>query len=840
MKRFNLHHWLLTLSALGMSWICSGSTTAFGQDIPTRVAKPRTLPQFAQKGIPPKGKPAYTPSVGGGTAPKSGQKSPATQGGGHNPIGVFTVPVAPTQPQGARRDPNSRPGGGHPPRGMKDPYKPLFPKRPAPTPVVPKTPKPSTPQIGTPWTWGGPQPEPPTRGMRFVPQRPPSGPTFVAPRNPAPSNPSPPVVTGYGPRPVPPSPAPSNPIPRRPAAAPSNPVPSNPVAAVTPARPPANPLPVANPHVDDEVGGARAPLTNPTAPTNSSPDDTVQTASLALIAETAEDAQDLLEESFNDFKEALPWELTHDGNLLNPNDSSHQAIVSTLEYADFSAEQIDQFFDLLESGDFEEAAAYLRGHGIEPNPDVNDPDDGADQIMAGYIRMAETQALLRKMEELVEDGGTAEEIRTIADRIDQLNDERIDIWGPHMADPNWTAEHRAAGERMEQMIEDLATVAEARDDLEAAMPDEGGDGSGGSGGGDSDPSDQPSDGEGEASGGESAGPEGAAGNPEGGAGGPAGGAGGPVVPPGGGFGPGGFLPDPGCFDCPPPIFTPGDGPIVSVPYVPQGTTYWVPGGTWITGCGCQDQVSIYGGTPAYVGVPVPSVEPIPDASAGVCAVCLEGRIVVINPADATTAVSYVVGDVTYNMEPGYIQDMSQASLVVRFDRGGSFGEARYTLKSGKSYKFIDTANGKDLVSTTFVATLDNTANEQEFQVLVGDDLIKVPARQTQQVTSAYPIVASFDDGQGNQVRKSLEMGKTYTIGIDADRRAWNLFPGNAEESGAGRADEARQIASADISEPAEEEASSGGSSGDAEPTPAAPEEPERNEQPEVSEPRPIG
>ena len=38
--------------------------------------------------------------------------------------------------------------------------------------------------------------------------------------------------------------------------------------------------------------------------------------------------------------------------------------------------------------------------------------------------------------------------------------------------------------------------------------------------------------------------------------------------------------------------------------------------------------------------------------------------------------------------------------AIVFDRGGSFGQARYTLQAGSAYKFVSTDQGWDLRSVT--------------------------------------------------------------------------------------------------------------------------------------------
>jgi hypothetical protein len=70
-----------------------------------------------------------------------------------------------------------------------------------------------------------------------------------------------------------------------------------------------------------------------------------------------------------------------------------------------------------------------------------------------------------------------------------------------------------------------------------------------------------------------------------------------------------------------------------------------------------------------------------------------------NPSETGQAVKYVLGADEGSLEPGYTTDYSQGTQVIVFDRGDSFGEARYTLAPG-TYRFVATDRGWDLHSVT--------------------------------------------------------------------------------------------------------------------------------------------
>ena len=60
-------------------------------------------------------------------------------------------------------------------------------------------------------------------------------------------------------------------------------------------------------------------------------------------------------------------------------------------------------------------------------------------------------------------------------------------------------------------------------------------------------------------------------------------------------------------------------------------------------------------------------------------------------------VAYTLNGKRYDMSPRQSQKLtSKPSWILEFDRGGSFGTARYTLSQG-AYKFVATERGWDVV-----------------------------------------------------------------------------------------------------------------------------------------------
>jgi hypothetical protein len=140
-----------------------------------------------------------------------------------------------------------------------------------------------------------------------------------------------------------------------------------------------------------------------------------------------------------------------------------------------------------------------------------------------------------------------------------------------------------------------------------------------------------------------------------------------------------------------------------------------------------------GGYPGYPGYPVgppPIVPgpPIPDATGSGAS----GVVVLRNLKDNGATVSYVLSDRhPYDMKAGEYQTLKLTSKdhwVVSFDRGGSFGTARYKVTLG-TYKFIVTDKGWDLVQKEFKVTIDNSNLEGDFSYLVDGQQATVKAKQ---------------------------------------------------------------------------------------------------------------
>jgi hypothetical protein len=136
------------------------------------------------------------------------------------------------------------------------------------------------------------------------------------------------------------------------------------------------------------------------------------------------------------------------------------------------------------------------------------------------------------------------------------------------------------------------------------------------------------------------------------------------------------------------------------------------------------------------------------------------------------------------MEAGQeLQFESPAGTLIKFDRGGDLGTARYSLTEGV-YEFKLTDQGWDLYRKIFRVTLDNSANESDFNYLADGELALVSAGETRTHESSFPVVISFDPGNEEPVQLALPTGD-YMIAVNPETELWDLFVA-AEEEGASK------------------------------------------------------
>jgi len=83
-------------------------------------------------------------------------------------------------------------------------------------------------------------------------------------------------------------------------------------------------------------------------------------------------------------------------------------------------------------------------------------------------------------------------------------------------------------------------------------------------------------------------------------------------------------------------------------------------------------------------------------------------ITLLNPAGTGASLNYTLGEAQYVIAAGETTTHDEGTQEIAFDRGSSFGEARYTLQPGTAYKFVSTDHGWDLNSVAAVAGTDSS------------------------------------------------------------------------------------------------------------------------------------
>jgi len=214
-------------------------------------------------------------------------------------------------------------------------------------------------------------------------------------------------------------------------------------------------------------------------------------------------------------------------------------------------------------------------------------------------------------------------------------------------------------------------------------------------------------------------------------------------------------------------------PMALVPGLPRGTIIVLGNGAVIIGVGNLRQVVAVGrgnvaqacGMTVAVGAPLPETD----------AKFVSSGAVLINAEDV--AVNYNVNNNAYSMEPEFRQPLPGGrTWTVAFDKGGSFGQARYGISKG-TYKFTLTDEGWNLFKHTFDVTIDNSENPFDFLFVLDNKNRTLPAGQTLQHSSDYPPVVRFDDAQGKTKTKRVESG-LYKVAVTPEQTL-DLYDGDA-------------------------------------------------------------
>lgn len=170
------------------------------------------------------------------------------------------------------------------------------------------------------------------------------------------------------------------------------------------------------------------------------------------------------------------------------------------------------------------------------------------------------------------------------------------------------------------------------------------------------------------------------------------------------------------------------------------------------------------GFPVINGTAVPEGKPVDNSNT---------RIVLKNPESNGVSIGYLLNEQTFSMEAGYNQKLPAQDWLLVFDKGGSFGQARYTLSSGR-YEFTQTEKGWDVVSKQCKVVLDNSANPYDFSLVVNGEEVTVKAREAIELSDPFELSVRFDGGNGRDQIKLLDSG-SYSVAVNPATRLIDLF-----------------------------------------------------------------
>lgn len=163
---------------------------------------------------------------------------------------------------------------------------------------------------------------------------------------------------------------------------------------------------------------------------------------------------------------------------------------------------------------------------------------------------------------------------------------------------------------------------------------------------------------------------------------------------------------------------------------------------------------------AVLGIPYSVVDPLPNFAGEI----VSSGILLMNTGGST--VNYTIDGRRSAMEPDYQQVIPRSRATIAFDRGGSFGHAKYGIDKGW-YQFTATDRGWELYKHTAEITLDNGDNPFPFRYVLNNQQQTLQPGYRQKHTGAYPLELKFDNGQGQTTRKMLIEGD-FKVAVGTD------------------------------------------------------------------------
>ena len=189
------------------------------------------------------------------------------------------------------------------------------------------------------------------------------------------------------------------------------------------------------------------------------------------------------------------------------------------------------------------------------------------------------------------------------------------------------------------------------------------------------------------------------------------------------------------------------------PQWPWNYPLWLGPGVWWGPCGhcMHPYYNSHLNGAAVLGIPYSVVDPVSTYHGEI----IKSGILLMNAGN--TPVNYAFDGRRFAMEPDYQQVVARSRITIAFDRGGSFGHAKYGIDEGW-YKFTATDRGWELYEHTAKITLDNSENPFPFTYVLNNQRQALQPGYRQQHTGKYPLELKFDNGKGQIIRKMLPEG----------------------------------------------------------------------------------
>ena len=206
----------------------------------------------------------------------------------------------------------------------------------------------------------------------------------------------------------------------------------------------------------------------------------------------------------------------------------------------------------------------------------------------------------------------------------------------------------------------------------------------------------------------------------------------------------------------------GWGGFWGFPQWPWNYPVWISPGVWWGPClrCAYPYYNPYLNGAAVLGIPYSIVDPVPNFGGEI----VSSGILLMNAGGST--VNYTIDGRRSAMEPDYQQVVPRSRVTIAFDRGGTFGRAKYGIDKGW-YKFTATDRGWELYKHSAQITLDNGDNSFPFMYVLNNQQQTLQPGYRQKHTGAYPLELKFDDGRGHTVRKMLIEGD-FKVAVGAE------------------------------------------------------------------------